>query len=388
MQAVGQYWDAAVAALYAAPSWQAVLAVLVASLGVAWVVRVLGDVAIRRLTRRIDGEVDDVVLRTLHPAVYVTVVLAGGYLAIEVLGLAPGLDGRLRAGALSVLTLVWAWTLARLGRRLSATLTGSETVDAEVVPIFQNVWTALVLGASAFALLSVWRVDVTPLLASAGIVGIVIGFAAKDTIANLFGSLALYADGTYTVGDYVVLDSGERGRVEDISIRSTVVRTRDDVHVTVPNAVLNAAQIVNESTPRRTRRIRVPVGVAYDSDPEHVESVLLGVAAAEDLIEDRPDPRVRFRGFGDSAVDVELLCWIADPVLRGRATHRLVKAIHGAFREAEVEIPFPQRDVSLTGTAPTTAPEPTDGGGVPAEGDLEADAVDPARDGLASRTED
>ncbi|MDG5776127.1 mechanosensitive ion channel family protein [Haloarculaceae archaeon H-GB2-1] len=189
---------------------------------------------------------------------------------------------------------------------------------------------------------------VTPLLASAGVLGIVVGLAARDTIANFFGSIALYFDGTYKVGDYIVLESGERGRVEDISIRSTVIRTRDDIFVTVPNSVLNTATIVNESTPRWDRRVCIEVGVAYGTDMDLVEETLLAIAADEDLVESHPNPRVRFRRFGDSSLEVELLCWIDAPVLRGRATHHLNRAVYDRFREVGIEIPFPQREVSVS----------------------------------------
>jgi small-conductance mechanosensitive channel len=339
--------------LAALPDWQALVVIVVLSLGIARLVQVGGDRAIARITRRIDGEVDDIVLRGVHPAGYLTVVLVGAYLAREPIGLTGALDVQVAATILSVLTVVWAVTLVRVGRKVSHELTTTEVVDQSVVPIFQNVWSFLVLSVSGFLLLTYWNIDVTPLLASAGILGIVIGLAARDTIANFFGSIALYFDGTYRVGDYIVLESGERGRVEDVSIRSTVIRTRDDILVTIPNARLNSATVVNESAPDRERRIRIPVGVAYGSDLDHVEETLLGVAEAESLVQERPTPRVRVRGFGDSSVDVELLCWIRDPVLRGRATHLLNKGVYAAFVETGIEIPFPQRDVHVVDGAAT-----------------------------------
>jgi small-conductance mechanosensitive channel len=350
--------DDAMDALAGLPDWQAVPLVVVASLVAARIVQVGGDAVVRRLTATIEGELDDVVLRTVHPAIYVSVVLAGLYLATVPLGIGPdtdaglrGLVGDVQAAALTLLTVVWAVTLVRLGGRVSHELLTDEDerFDRAVVPIVQNAWSALVLGVSVFLVLAFWNVDVTPLLASAGILGIVVGFAARDTIANLFGSIALYADGTYTVGDWVVLESGVRGRVEDVSIRSTTIRTRDDVLITVPNATLNAAQITNESTPDTERRVRIPLGVAYGTDLDRVEELLLGVAAEESLVLERPRPRVRFRSFGDSALDIELLCWIPDPVLRGRATHRLNRAVYDAFAEAGVEVPFPQREVTVVG---------------------------------------
>ena len=346
-------------ALAGLPPWLAFLVVVGGSLLVARLVQVGGDRVVTRVTDRIDGNVDDAVLDTLHPALYVTVALAGAYyalgpLALSVAAIPTGVTANLATSVLSAGVLVWAYTLVRLGRRVSQALTAdTDRAEGSVVPIFQNVWTALLIGLTAFALLELWRYDVTPLLASAGIIGIVVGFAARDTIANLFGSIALFFDGTYTVGDWIVLESGDRGRVEDISIRSTVIRTRDDVLVTVPNAMLNSAKVVNESNPRRKRRIRVPVGVAYGTDYDRLETTLLDVATATSAVLDAPSPRVRMRAFGDSAVEVELLCWVPDPVLRGRATHDLNVGIYRAFETAGITVPFPQREVRLLGAEPT-----------------------------------
>jgi small-conductance mechanosensitive channel len=358
-QAVGGYWESTVGAVEALPPLQGFAVVLVASVLLAKLIQVGGDRVVRRLTARIDGEVDDIVFETLHPPLYASVLLVGGVVAVELLDLAIVSSLQVRPAVFSVLVVVWVLTLTRLGRKLSAALK-DDGRSGQVVPIFQNVWTAVVVGAGGFLLLSFWNVDVTPLLASAGIIGIVLGFAARDTIANFFGSIALYADGTYKVGDYIVLETGERGRVEDITIRSTTIRTRDDMLVTVPNAVLNAARIINESTPQTERRVRIEVGVAYGTDIDHVEAVLLGVAGDESLVRDDPAPRVRMRGFGDSAIDLELLCWIGAPVLRGRASHKLYTEVYRRFTAEGIEIPFPQRVVTM------------------GDGDGSAGAVDPA----------
>jgi len=369
---VAELWTPVWAWLLALPAWQGFVLVVGCSVLAAKLIQVGGDVLIRRVTRRVPGEIDDAVFGSVHPALYVTVVLVGVYLGVELLVVGPEAEttAPLEATLLTVLTVVWAYSLARMGRRVSDELTGDSRFDSRVVPIFQNVWSAVLLGISAFLVLTFWEIDITPLLASAGILGIVIGLAARDTIANLFGSIALYADGTYAVGDFIVLESGERGRVEDISIRSTVIRTRDDMLVTVPNSVLNTATITNESEPQRERRVRIPVGVAYGTDLEHAEDVLLRVAADQRLVLEDPAPRVRVRGFGDSAVDMELLCWIDEAVLRGRTTHRLFKGVYAAFAEEGIEIPFPQRVVTMTGDeveTPSSVPDPAPSANVDGE---------------------
>jgi len=364
--------------LLALPPWMAFLLVVGLSVLGARVIQVGGDVAIRRLTRRIPGDVDAAILRSVHPALYVTVVLVGANLGLVLLTDAPEWTEPMEAGTLTLIAVVWAFQLARMGRRVSAELTDDGGDHSRVVPIFQNVWSAVLIGASGFFVLSLWNVDVTPLLASAGILGIVLGLAARDTIANFFGSIALYADGTYAVGDYIVLESGERGRVEDITIRSTVLRTRDDMLVTVPNSVLNTATITNESSPRRERRVEVAVGVAYGSDVDEVEAVLLDVAEAESIVLEDPAPRVRFREFGDSALDIDLLCWIPAPVMRGRATHRLNKGVYRAFQDAGIEIPFPQRVVTMAAAS----------GASDASGDARPVMDDPVTDGANSEPAD
>ena len=359
------YVDTAWAWILSLPRWQGFLLLVLGTVLLAKVVQVGGDILIKRVTKYIPTDVDDVVLETIHPPLYVTIVLVGSYLSVLGLGMAPDTTAQVEALVLSILVVLWALTLTRVGRKVSKELTESNHVESQVVPIFQNIWSVLVVAVSIYLLLAFWNIDPTPFLASAGIIGIVIGFAARDTIANFFGSIALYFDGTYKIGDYIVLETGERGRVEDISIRSTVVRTRDDVLVTIPNSRLNSATIVNESVPERERRIRIPVGVAYGSDLDGVEETLLSVAEEESLVLEQPKPRVRVRGFGDSAVDVELLCWIRDPVLRGRASHLLNKGVYAAFDEAGIGIPFPQRDVHVVEGGPAvpgdgaamTAPE-------------------------------
>jgi small-conductance mechanosensitive channel len=111
---------------------------------------------------------------------------------------------------------------------------------------------------------------------------------------------------------------------------------------------MGQAKITNETGgPKPQRRLRVPVGVAYGSDIDLVREILLRVAFDEKLISDSPEAHVRFRAFGASSLDFELLCWISDPLLKGRAIDLLLCGIDREFRKHRVEIPFPQQDVYI-----------------------------------------
>jgi small-conductance mechanosensitive channel len=201
---------------------------------------------------------------------------------------------------------------------------------------------------AAYAILVAWDADVTGLLASAGILGLALSFAAQDTLSNLFAGIAIMADRPYQIGHYIILDSGERGEVTHIGLRSTRLLTRDDVEVSIPNSIMGSAKIVNEASGVPNRyRIRVRVGVAYGSDIDKVMRTLLELGTGHEMVRDTPKPRVRFRSFGESSLDFELLCWIDRPADRGIVLHELNCRVYEKFTEVGISIPFPQRDLYI-----------------------------------------
>ncbi len=220
-----------------------------------------------------------------------------------------------------------------------------EKIDKTHFYMIKNISRIVILFTGILWGLVIWNVNLTPLFASAGIIGIAIALAAKDTLANFFGGIALFVDRAYKVGDYILLDSGGRGEVVEVGIRSTKVKTRDDILVTIPNSIMSTSVIINQSAPVNGFRVRIDIGVGYNSDLRVVEKTLLGIAAQNHALAKKPEPRVRARSFGASAINFQLLVWVTDPRHRGRQTHNLIKMIHLAFQEQGIEIPVPQQDV-------------------------------------------
>ncbi|MCY3927666.1 MAG: mechanosensitive ion channel family protein, partial [Acidobacteria bacterium] len=245
-------------------------------------------------------------------------------------------------------------------RALARRRSDGALVSRHTEPLFENLAKVAIVILGTYLVINAWGADVSGLLAAGGIAGLAVGFAARDTLANLFAGIFIFADGPYKIGDFITLDTGERGMVTEIGIRSTRLLTRDDIEVTIPNAVMGNAKINNESGgPHVKYRIRVRVGVAYGSDVDHVEAIQLQVAADNVKVCEQPSPRVRFRTFGPSAIDYELLCWVEEPVLRGIVTHELVKATHKAFAAEGIEIPFSQHDIHIR-EAPSPQPRPAE----------------------------
>ncbi len=310
-----------------------------------------------KVTRRTTTDLDEKLLRIGGMVVAMVLGYMGLVAAIQVLPLGE------RATEIAIRVLVSFLILQLMRLALKASHVGLEIlstvrdrfaiIEERTLPLFDLVTTALIVAFAAYALLLVWSIDPTAWLASAGVVGIAVGFAARDTLANLFAGFFIIADAPYKLGDYVVLDTGDRGEITNVGIRSTRLLTRDDVEIIIPNSEMANSKIINETGGRWVKyRTRLKVGVAYGSDVDQVVSVLDEVAREHKSVCRDPHPRVRMRGFGDSSLDFELLCWIDHPSERGRVTHELYMEIYRALDRAEIEIPFPQRDLWVRGGLP------------------------------------
>jgi MscS family membrane protein len=328
------------------------LVLVVLALLTAKVVDLVVSRLVARWAKKSHTDLDDRLVQYLHKPLFLSVLLFGLALALDQLPLREEVTLNLTRSLKTIALLFWAGFALRSCSILLDLLSNLEkrfaVVQPRTVPLFDNVTKILVAGGAVYFLLLIWNIDVGAWLAGAGIMGIAVGFAAKDTLANLFAGVFIVADAPYQIGDFIVLDSGERGRVSQIGLRSTRLLTRDDIEITVPNAVIANAKITNESGgPSEKERVRVPVAVAYGSNLDRVREILMEVAHSNGSIDDHPEPRVRFRSFGDSGLNVELLGWIHEPVLRGRVIDALIIEIYQRFGVEGIEIPYPKRDVYL-----------------------------------------
>ena len=293
---------------------------------------------------------DDKIVRDLNKPIFTTIFLVGVIVAVHVARLPVGTE-LLQKLLLSGIIASWmkaTFHITTAVLELLASLKRFSFIEARTVPLLDLTGKLLVILVGSYILLLIWGINPVGWLASAGIVGIAVGFAAKDTLANLFSGFFIVADAPYKIGDYINLDSGERGRVSAIGLRSTRLITRDDVEITIPNGVIAAAKIVNESGgPSAKMRIGVMIGVAYGSDVDEVCRVLVGIGQQHPETCGSPEPRVRMRAFGPSSLDFELLCWIDHPQDRGRLSHDLLTNTYRALNQHGIEIPYAKQDVFI-----------------------------------------
>lgn len=322
----------------------------------SWIIAIIVDRVIvaraRKIAAHTNSDLGDLIIDYLHRPLFLTILLIGLASATLRLKLPENYQSIVFSVLFTLAIIYWTQFLLRISRlglrSLAENPDKADVLNSKTLPLFENIAFIFIIGISVYYIFINWNIDMTAWLASAGIIGIAVGFAAKDTLANLFSGVFIMADAPYKIGDFVVLDGGERGEVTKIGIRSTRLLTRDDIEVTVPNSVMGNTKIVNESGGRHEKhRIRVQVGVAYGTDIDLAREILMRVGENEELTCSDPEPRVRFRRFGASGLDFELLCWINQPVLRGRILDRLNSAVYKAFIKEGIEIPYSKQDIYI-----------------------------------------
>ena len=319
----------------------------------AYLIRRFAIAFIQRLASKTENLLDDKIINCLHPPFFSIVIWLGVIIATQSAGFTYSFTNYIPHIALSIIVL----SVLRAALKVSGLLITAAARDdsqfinldirTEPLAIISSKIILLLIGC--YLVLVIWGINPVGLLASAGIVGIAVGFAAKDTLANLFSGVFILVDRPYKLGDMVNLDSGERGQVTHIGIRSTRIMTRDDIEITIPNGLIGNQKVVNESGGSYQKmRVRIRVQCAYESNLDHVVDVLMAVAKAEEGLCQYPSPRVRIKAFAESGINLQIQAWIDRPQDRGRIMHSTFIAIHKAFNEQGIEIPYAKREIHIT----------------------------------------
>jgi len=193
-------------------------------------------------------------------------------------------------------------------------------------------------------------VSIAPLITALGVGGLAVALALQDTLANLFAGVHILMEKSLRIGDFVKLETGQEGYIDDITWRTTRIRMLPNNVVVIPNSKLAQSVVTNYFLPEKRMSMSISIGVSYSSDPEEVERILLEVAkkGAADIpgLLAEPEPSVRFiPGFGESSMDFTLACHVAEFTDQYPAQHELRKRIFKRFKAEGIEIPFPHRTV-------------------------------------------
>ncbi|MFF5263001.1 mechanosensitive ion channel family protein [Actinomadura viridis] len=330
----------------------AAIAVMAAALVVAVVLRVLSG----RLNKRA-GDTrwawDDLAARLLHDLAVPLSLLGGAWIAANVLNLKHG-TLRVTAEVLTAATIIIvSLACARLIAGIVTSIALARQGVAANVTIFANITRVVVLGVGMLVMLQSLGVSITPLLGALGVGGLAVALALQDTLANLFAGVHVLASKTIEPGDYIRLSSGQEGYVVDINWRNTSIRTLSDNIEVIPNARFSDTILTNYHRPAQDMSLLIQARVAYGSDLEHVEKVVVEtgtevMAEVEGAVREA-ETLVRFHTFAESGIEFTVILRISEFGEQFRIKHEFYKRLHRRFQAEGIDIPFPVRRVLLPG---------------------------------------
>ena len=303
-------------------------------------------------TSKTKNTLDDSIINLLHRPIFYSILFIGFSTAVKTMGLPDYIDFAILGLFKTATILIWLFLISKifmLSMEWTSKKTDNKLLQQRTLPLFNNLGKIAIGLFGAYFIFLSWNININGILASAGVLGVVLGLAAKDTVANFFAGIFLMADSPFKEGDYILLDTGERGYVKSMGLRSTRFMTRDDIEITIPNSVIAASKIVNESGgPEDIERVRITIHIAYGSDIDSVKTLLNAIALKNENVQNEPAPRVRFREFAKYGIKLQLLFWIHKPEIRGRTVDAVNTDIYKEFLEKGISIPYPTMKVLMS----------------------------------------
>ena len=315
-----------------------------------------------RVADRTRSRTDGAILALVRGPLGLWFTLVGLYVAAEVITL-PGATGQvLRKVVVVLLIMSVTWSLARA----TAVAVATRVATLGVLPsvnLISNLARLMVVAMGGLVILQWLGISITPLVTALGVGGLAIGLALQDTLANLFAGIHILVSRQVRPGDFVRLESGEEGYVQDVTWRYTTIRQLPNNLTIVPNAKLASAVVTNFYLPQTELAVLVRVGVSYDSDLAHVEAttVSVGKEVMTEVQGGVPEfePFIRYNAFGESSIDFTVILRGREVVDQHLIRHEFIKRLHKRYREVGIEIPYPMRTVYLRqGGAPTAVRPP------------------------------
>ena len=251
--------------------------------------------------------------------------------------------------------ILFAVIILSITRVIARTVSGfvdmqiAKSRDLPRTTLLNAIVNVIIYAMGILVILQYYGISIAPILTALGVGGMAVALALQETLANIFSGLHLILSKQLRLGDYIKLSSNEEGRVTDITWRfTTITPVGDGNMVVIPNQKIASAIITNYSLPRKDIIIKIPIGVAYNSDLEQVERVTLEVATKVlEEVDQEIDiaPAVRFHTFGESSIDFNVILHSSNFDHQFILKHEFIKALTKRYREEGIEIPFPIRTI-------------------------------------------
>lgn len=328
---------------------------------IAFITYLIIHYVIHSFVKKTKTKLDDAILDIIRKPILIIVIIYGLITSVIKLGIQIGIQESLfqlfSFFVLGIILYIVYQIFIEVLNEITMRRGGKSSSFGKVLrPIFKKVGAVIIMIGGLMYSFTIFDIELTALLAGAGVLGLVISFAAQDTLSNFFSGMHLLLDRPFQIGDIILLESGEYCRVENVGMRSTKLYSLFDHELLIlPNNAMANKKIINIVKPDKKIRQNIKVGVAYGSEIEKVKKILYKSACNHPnvLKEGEHEPLVRFTGFGDSSLDFLLIFTVDDVMNQWRVKSDVVTEIDKQFRKENITIPFPQRTVWLnTGNKP------------------------------------
>ena len=328
--------------------------IALSSVSVLLIIRGISFRLLHRWAEKTATKLDDIIIMVLKtPSVYWCVAI-GLYTGIAISELPERYVFYLSRTIYVIVILSITIAAANLAGKIFRNYVQKSNLPIPTTGLAYGILKGTILALGLLIILSFLGISITPLITALGVGGLAVALALQDTLANLFAGIHILVEKSIRVGDFIRLETGQEGYVEDITWRTTRVKMLPNNMVVIPNNKLAQSIVTNYYLPEKRMSLSIPVSVSYNSDIDKLERILTEEAkkAVEEIsgLLGDPEPAVRFiPGFGESSLDFTLVCHVREFTDQFPVQHELRKRLFKRFKEEGIEIPFPQRTVYLRG---------------------------------------
>jgi len=303
---------------------------------------------IRIIGEKIKFPIDNELILALRSFIFKLILYSTLLVDIHLLSLPESIDFISKSIVKSILLLSFVGFLLKMVKMILHKMAYSpreqesenvKVVQPSTLPLFVNSALIILSMVGIYQVLSIWNVDMTALLAGAGIGAMAVGMAAKDTLSDIIAGILILTDSPYRVGDVVYVRNNLKGRVSDIGLRNTRIVTKSNIEVIVPNTIMGTSQIINESSSKKDGiRIEVFISTSNKEDIHTIKRLLVEATKASSKIAQDKEIKPVMTGFQMDMLQFKVQCWIDNPEDKGSAKGQLMENIYLHFKEENIDI--------------------------------------------------
>jgi small-conductance mechanosensitive channel len=313
-----------------------------------------GELILKRLIKsaeRREWKTNAAILTSLKRIPFIACLIAGTYMILPFFNTDESVKGIILQALTLLIIVVATIVVSRMVGNLIHSFSGKIKGIFASTSIFSNITKGIILIVGFLIALQSLGISIAPILAALGVGGLAVALALQDTLSNLFSGLQIIAARQVKPGEFVKLDNGEQGYIEDITWRNTTIRTLPNNRVIIPNSKMASSIITNYSQPEEALTVNAEISISYENDLERVEETAMKVA--EDVVKTvrgairEHKPTVRYNLFNDAAIKINVSLQVEKFANQFLIKHELLKRIHKKFREEEISIMTPTKPVQI-----------------------------------------